>query len=100
MDQQFQQTPQEPQIKESFINKKIIIAVVVIVALLLIGLGIWIWQITRVSYMPDVYIPKPTEPHKPASQDTTSAINNDLNSINVESVDDNFKDIDADLNSL
>ena len=100
--QQNQPMPQEPQANNNFINKKNIIIGVVIVVLLLIGLGVWIWQGKK--YKKDYpYIPDITgliETQKEIPQDTTSAINNDLNSIGIESIDDSFKEIDADLNNL
>ena len=102
--QQMPQMPQEPQAKNNFINKKIIIIGVVIIVLLLIGLGIWIWQGKKYKKNKDYpYIPDITgliETQKEIPQDTTSAINNDLNSIDIESIDDSFKEIDADLNNL
>lgn len=105
------QQPQEPQIKENFINKKIIIIIAVVVALLLIILGVWIWRQNRYSTLKgtlkgdNVMIPvdnlPPQYQTKPSLlEDTTSAINNDLNSINMESIDDSFNEIDADLNNL
>lgn len=105
---QNQQMPQEPQIKENFINKKIIIIIAIIIALLIIGFGIWYMFIFIPRETPFMPSPIPTRPSSETGliyptqspQDTTSAIDNDLNSINVESIDDNFKEIDADLNSL
>ena len=102
--QQNQPMPQEPQANNNFINKKNIIIGVVIVVLLLIGLGVWIWQGKKYKkdkdypYMPNVQSLMEAQIETP--QDTTSAINNDLNSINIESIDDSFKEIDADLNNL
>ena len=106
--QQNQPMPQEPQANNNFINKKNIIIGVVIVLLLLIGLGVWIWRgaIYKNDRMP-YDMPQYQKVEQPlretqieVPQDTTSAINNDLNSINIESIDDSFKEIDADLNNL
>ncbi|MEK7635566.1 MAG: hypothetical protein AAB405_00565 [Patescibacteria group bacterium] len=104
---QNQQMPQEPQTKENFINKKIIIIVAIIVALLLISLGILIWQgkirnqySTGKFHNTLPYEQAKTSPTLETLQDTTSAINNELDSIDIESIDNSFNEIDADLNNL
>lgn len=98
--QQNQQMPQEPQAKENFINKKKIIIAIIIV-LLIIGFGIWyifIFGPRETPFMPspETGLIYPTQ----SPQDTTSAINNELDNIGIESIDDSFKEIDADLNNL
>lgn len=105
--QQNQQMPQEPQAKENFINKKKII-IAIIIALLIIGFGIWyifIFGPRETPFMPSPVRSRPSPETgliypTQSPKDTTSAIDNDLNSINVESIDDSFKEIDADLNNL
>lgn len=103
--QQNQQAPQEPQIRENFINKRIIIIVAIVIVLLLIGLDIWILKGGLYKIDPNMpygndIMPVILKIQKQAPQDTTSAINNDLNSVNVESVDNSFNEIDVDLNNL
>ncbi len=69
-------------------NKNLIVLVVLIV---LVAFGAWFWNS---SYY------QPNTATSPATEDTTAAINNDLSTINVETGDQDFKDIDADLQTL
>ena len=70
-------------------NKNLIILVVIIV---LIALGVWYWNPS--SYQPSTTATAPT------AEDTTTAIDADLSNINVESGDQDFTDVDADLQTL
>ncbi|MEK7149356.1 MAG: hypothetical protein AAB796_03070 [Patescibacteria group bacterium] len=70
-------------------NKNLIILVVIIV---LIALGVWYWNSSL--YQPSTTATAPT------TEDTTTAIDADLSNINVESGDQDFKDIDTDLQTL
>ena len=70
-------------------NKNLIILVVIIV---LIALGVWYWNSS-------LYHPSTTAT-APTTEDTTTAIDSDLSNINVESGDQDFKDIDTDLQTL
>lgn len=103
--QQNQQDPREPFIRQEAErrsgNKKNIVIISVIIALLLISSGIWLYLKKQDSKPMPYANEEPSFPVPPQIiQDTTSAINNDLNNINIESIDDSFKEIDADLNNL
>lgn len=96
--------PQPPMISGAPKNssKKVwlwmIIAAIIIAALVILG---WLWW---QSYINTVAVPQ----NAPAAQapapvlpaDNTASIDKDLQGINIESVDQNFRDIDTDLNSL
>lgn len=98
----------EPKIEpEKKINKKnIIILVIVGLIVILILLGIWYWWAQK-SVVPQEVTPiaAPSQPPAvvqpvPPKEDSVSAINQELNSIDVGNLDQEFQTIDADLNSL
>ncbi|MBI4119741.1 MAG: hypothetical protein HY456_02765 [Parcubacteria group bacterium] len=72
-------------------NTTILIIAVVVIMLL----GLWWWQSKTT-----VYAPQAPTPPSVSAQDTTGAINKDLNSVTVDDIDKEFKNIDSDLNSL
>lgn len=76
-------------------NTKIYI-VVGLVVVLLIGAGVWL-MLTPAK--PQAVTPPPSPVAIPA-QDSTAAIAKDLNAVDLGNVDEEFKDVDADLNAL
>lgn len=76
-------------------NTKIYI-IVGLVIVMFVGVGAWLWLAPA---KPQAVIPSPSPVAMPA-QDSTAAIFNDLNAVNFGDVDQEFKDVDADLNAL
>lgn len=76
-------------------NTKIYI-VVVLVAVLIVGVGAWLMLTPE---KPQAVTPPPSPVAIPA-QDSTAAIFNDLNAVELGNIDQEFKDVDADLNAL
>lgn len=86
-------------------NKKIPIIFIIGVTIILIGLGIWYRQAQKGKIIaPSVNAPETPEVSQPTSpvtkEDSTSALNQELNSINIGDLDKEFQTIDSDLNSL
>jgi hypothetical protein len=86
-------------------SKKYSIVLIIGVAVILVGLGIWYWQ----SQEEEIIAPSAvvsTAPAAPAiapvtvKEDSTSVINQELNSVDVSDLDKEFQAIDTDLNSL
>lgn len=79
-------------------NKNIVIAIIVILILAVFGLGLWYWQYqkTEISSAPSA----PAAEEAPAVGDKTGIINQELEVINVNGMDADFKEIDADLGNL
>ena len=69
--------------------KKILIALVIVVVIVIV---IFVLANKKAS--------APEAPASQASEDTTAAINNSLDSLNVSDLDAEFQQIDAELNSL
>lgn len=86
----------EPSIEPK--SKKYFIVLIIGVVVILVGLGIWYWQ----SQEEEIVTPSAAIPTAPATikEDSTSAINQELNSIDVGDLDKEFQAIDSDLNSL
>lgn len=76
-------------------NKNIVIAIVIILILAVLGLGFWYWQTQRAEIAPTT-----PAPEEPTTGDTTGAINQELESVDVNGLDPNFKEIDAELENL
>ena len=72
-------------------------SIAVAVAILLV-LGIW-WQMNRAGG-PSLTPSGSGQPSSAVGSDDTSAISQDLNSVDLGSVDAEFQNIDRDLNSL
>lgn len=99
----------EPKIEtDKKINKKnIIIPVIVGLIVILILLGIWYWVVQKNVVLQEV-TPTATPSQPPAAvqqpvspkEDSVSAINQELNSIDVGNLDQEFQAIDSNLNSL
>ncbi|OGG43140.1 hypothetical protein A3G50_01820 [Candidatus Jorgensenbacteria bacterium RIFCSPLOWO2_12_FULL_42_11] len=93
----------EPKIElKSKTNSIVLIIGAVIV---LIGLGIWYWQAQKEKIIaPSVNAPEVSEIGQPASptikEDSTSVINQELDSIDIGDLNKEFQTIDSDLNSL
>lgn len=86
----------EPNIEPK--SKKYFVVLIIGVVVILVGLGIWYWQ----SQEEEIVAPSAAIPTAPATvkEDSTSAINQELNSIDVGDLDKEFQAIDSDLNSL
>ena len=78
-------------------NTKIYI-VVGLVAVLVVGVGAWL-MLTPAEPQA-VTPPPPPSPVAIPAQDTTAAITKDLNAVDLGNIDEEFKEIDADLNAL
>ena len=100
--------PQEPKIEPvKKINKKnIIILVIVGLIAILILLAVWYW-LSQKSVVTQEVTPTaaPSQPPSavqpvPLKEDSISAINQELDSIDMGNLDQEFQTIDADLNSL
>lgn len=92
----------DTQPKKPKISKK---AIVVIIVLAIILAGVIIWQ--KKSIAPESEegmfpsgVPAGNDQTPEPQDDKTAAINEDLEGINLEALEDEFKDIDADLNNL
>lgn len=79
-------------------NKNIIIAIVIILILAVFGAGLWYWQNQRAEISPVPSVPAAEE--VPAVGDTTGVINQELEGVDVNGLDPNFKEIDAELENL
>ena len=90
----------EPSIEPK--SQKNLIVLIIGVVVVLVGLGIWYWQSQEKEIVaPSVNIPALPETISPImKEDSTSAINQELNSVDVGDLDKEFQTIDADLNSL
>ena len=81
-------------------NKKFPIVYIAIgIAIVLVGLGIWYWQIqkSKTAIPSSVVIPAT---QSTAKEDSVSAVNQELNNIDIGGLDKEFQAIDTDLNSL
>ncbi len=89
----------DTQTKKPTINKK---TIAIIIVLILILAFVIIWQKKPIA--PGTYNTntdnKNTESGLGASDDTTASINQDLVGISINSLDEEFTSIDADLNKL
>ena len=75
----------------------IFIIIVVVVAVLA---ALIIWRFSQETGAPAVVPSAPTRPATMGAQDTTTAINDQLNTIDTNNLDGEFSDIDKDLQSL
>jgi len=98
----------EPKIEpEKKINNKNIITLTIVgLIVILILLGVWYW-LAQKNVIPQKVTPTVAPPQPPAAvqpvppkEDSVSAINQELNSIDLGNLDQEFQAIDADLNSL
>ncbi|MEK7568153.1 MAG: hypothetical protein AAB498_00795 [Patescibacteria group bacterium] len=78
-------------------NKNILIAIIVIVAAVVIGFVVWFIQS---SQAPTVPVPLVEDASKSAVNDTVSAVNSEIEKIDIGDLDKEFQDIDADFQSL
>ncbi len=82
-------------------KKYLIILIIIGVAVILIGLGIWYWQIQKSKIVvPSTAIPITQTAPLTVKEDSVSAVNQELDSIDVGNLDKEFQTIDTDLNSL
>ncbi|MBI5079405.1 hypothetical protein HZB06_01900 [Candidatus Wolfebacteria bacterium] len=83
-------------------NKNIIIAIIVIVAAAVIGYIVWFIQSSQAPTVPsgsNGYGVK-INSSESAAKDTVSAVNSEIENIDVGDLNSEFKDIDAGLQSL
>lgn len=81
---------------------------VIVVVLVAAGFGFWFWQKSSTAPTPEttgapaanIPAPTPAPAPTPPKEDSTAAIEQDLNSVDVGNLDNEFQSIDADLNSL
>ena len=76
-------------------NKIILTVIILIIAIVLIGFGVWVWQ-SQKGIQPAA--PKAGAPV--VKEDSTASINDALNRVDINNLDKEFQEIDADLNSL
>ncbi len=77
-------------------NKNLIIGIILLV---IVVLGVWfvvLAPVTPAPVMPGLIVPANTE----SQTDTTSSIDTELNTINIENVDGDFQDVKGDIQSL
>lgn len=74
-------------------NKRISLIIVIIVVLIVVGLGIMLGVVTPKT------TPTPTSTPT-VTQETGPTIEQDLNSIDIGNIDNNFQPIDSDINNL
>lgn len=76
-------------------NKKLSIFLVIIVLLIVItAVGIVVWK------MQSSYVTPPTDEPTTVLDDSTSAIDQSLENLNIGDLDKEFQEIDSDLNNL
>lgn len=78
-------------------NKNIFIAIIVIVAAVVIGFVVWFIQS---SQAPTVPVPLVEDASKSAANDAVSAVNSEIENIDIGDLDKEFQDVDADFQSL
>lgn len=78
-------------------NKNILIAIIVIVAAVVIGFVVWFIQS---SQAPTVPVPLVEDASKSAANDAVSAVNSEIENIDIGDLDKEFQDVDADFQSL
>ena len=71
---------------------KRIVWIIVLIIIVIVGFFIWGRRANRVS--------APTGANVVPGNDTTAAINQDLESLNINDLDQEFQSIDSDLNQL
>ena len=89
-------------------NKNLLIGIIVVFVIILTGLGIWLWFLQRADFVyEDNNLLTGVSDSGTSSQsqflgqpDSISNINKDLDSIDLGNLDDDFKDVDNDINSL
>jgi flagellar basal body-associated protein FliL len=81
-------------------KKSPILAIVLVLIVIVILVGVWYWW-TKKSVTPTTPLPsgKPAEKIT-TKEDSVAAINQDLDSLKILNLDQEFNDIDQDLNSL
>ena len=90
----------EPSIEPK--SQKNLIVLIIGVAVVLVGLGVWYWQAQKeeiIAPSADISTVPEVAPLT-AKEDSTSAINQELNSVDIGNLDKEFQAIDTDLNSL
>ncbi|MEK9168237.1 MAG: hypothetical protein AAB698_00335 [Patescibacteria group bacterium] len=83
-------------------QKNLIVLIIIGVVVVLVGLGVWYWQVQKeeiIAPSADISTVPEVAPLT-AKEDSTSAINQELNSVDVGNLDKEFQAIDSDLNSL
>lgn len=107
MDQNIEPKIETIETEEKNNKKNIIIPVIVGLIVVLIFLGIWYWLVQKKSVVPQEVTPTvaPSQPPAavqpvPPKEDSVSAINQELNNLDIGNLDQEFQTIDADLNSL
>lgn len=75
----------------------------IILLVVLVGVGIWWWRSTTMApATPPVGRTPPvvTPPGTPSGDDSMTAINQDVQNIDISNIDSQFQSIDSDINSL
>lgn len=90
---------------ESGNKKSPIVFIVIGIVVILVGLGIWYWQVQKnKTVVPLINVSSVPESAQtiPAivKEDSVSAVNQELNSIDVGDLNKEFQTIDSDVNSL
>lgn len=84
------------------VKKGYLLAILAGAVVVLIVAFLWL-QRTQAPTTPTPSLPSQTPPTAPppvVKEDTTSAINSELNALNVDDLDKEFQAVDADINSL
>ena len=77
-------------------QKNLIVLIIIGVAVVLVGLGVWYWQVQEKEIVaPSVNVSAPI-----VKEDSTIAVNQELDNIGIGDLDKEFQAIDSDLNSL
>lgn len=87
---------QNPNLNPNPGNKKSLVIIIIGAIVVLAALGIWYWKIQTPS------VPEKTSAPQQSvkKEDSTSAIDQELNSIDIGDLNAEFQTIDTDLNSL
>jgi len=91
--------PQQPAQGAGGSHTGLIIAIVAVIVLLVAG-GAYYWMFWQNAATPDVTPPPQAQNESVRAADATSAIDADLNATEDVDLDTEFKDIDADLQTL
>jgi flagellar basal body-associated protein FliL len=81
-------------------KKSSILPIVLVIVVIVVLAGVWYWA--RKSIVRPVPTPPPTKPVEKVTpkEDSTAAINQELEGIEILDLEGEFKEIDQDLNSL
>jgi cell division protein YceG involved in septum cleavage len=81
-------------------KKSSIVPIVLVIVVIVVLAGVWYWA--RESIVRPVPTPPPTKPVEKITpkEDSVTAINQDLDKVEILNLDQEFQGIDQDLNSL